>query len=81
MIFFIAQDLEAKELSKSMMGKKTKRLYDRMQHGLQKKQDEINKLNSKREEVAKITKKAKRDADKLPETSEISSKANKKQKR
>lgn len=77
----VTEDLEAKELSKSMMGKKTKRLYDRMQHGLQKKQDEINKLNSKREEVAKITKKAKRDADKLPETSEISSKANKKQKR
>ena len=34
-----------------MMGKKTKRLYDRMQHGIQQKQEAVQKLVSKREEV------------------------------
>ena len=47
--------MEAKELSKSMMGKKTKRLYDRMQHGIQKKQDAVEKLKNKREEVDNVS--------------------------
>lgn len=51
--FFILvfKDDEAKELSKTMMGKKTKRLYDRMQHGIQQKQQSVNRLKSKREEA------------------------------
>jgi pescadillo protein len=34
-----------------MMSKKTKRLYDRMQHGIQKKKDEVDRLKSKRQEA------------------------------
>lgn len=34
-----------------MMGKKSKRLYDRMQHGIQQKQDSVDRLVSKREEA------------------------------
>ena len=34
-----------------MMGKKTKRLYDRMQHGIQQKKDSVQRLESKREEA------------------------------
>jgi hypothetical protein len=73
--------MEAKELSKSMMGKKTKRLYDRMQHGLQKKQDEISKLSSKREEIAQNTRRTKRDADQAPSITDDKNKANKKPRR
>ena len=47
MNYFI-QDQEANELSKLMMSKKTKRLYGRMQHGIQKKKDFVDKLMTKR---------------------------------
>jgi hypothetical protein len=54
-----------KELSKTMMGKKTKRLYDRMQHGINEKKEIINKLEAKRkveegEQAPKQAKKAKK---------------------
>jgi hypothetical protein len=54
-----------KELSKTMMGKKTKRLYDRMQHGINEKKETINKLEAKRkveegEQAPKQAKKAKK---------------------
>ncbi|KAH7468810.1 hypothetical protein PRIC1_010098 [Phytophthora ramorum] len=39
---------ELKELAKTMMSKKSKRLYDRMQYGLGKKADKIQKLEDKR---------------------------------
>lgn len=42
------QDEEANDLSKIMMSKKTKRLYGRMQHGIQKKQESVDVLESKR---------------------------------
>lgn len=54
LIFFdviLIQDDEAKELSKTMMGKKTKRLYDRMQHGIQAKQESVQRLVTKRDEA------------------------------
>lgn len=44
----LLQDEEANDLSKIMMSKKTKRLYGRMQHGIQKKQESIDVLESKR---------------------------------
>jgi pescadillo protein len=34
-----------------MMSKKTKRLYSRMQHGIQKKSDHVQKLVEKREQI------------------------------
>jgi len=39
---------EEAELSKIMMGKKTKRLYGRMQHGIQKKKEFVESLERKR---------------------------------
>mgnify|MGYP003388435085 CR=1 len=33
------------------MNKKTKRLYSRMQYGIEKKQDEVNKLSEKRRKL------------------------------
>jgi len=40
--------MEDKELSITMMNKKTKRLYSRMQYGIEKKQEETQKLVDKR---------------------------------
>jgi hypothetical protein len=34
-----------------MMSKKTKRLYGRMQHGIQKKKDAVERLEGKRKEI------------------------------
>ncbi|KAG7380674.1 mRNA-binding ribosome synthesis protein [Phytophthora pseudosyringae] len=42
---------ELKELAKTMMSKKAKRLYDRMQYGLGKKADKIQKLEDKRVKI------------------------------
>ncbi|KAI9919240.1 hypothetical protein PsorP6_012059 [Peronosclerospora sorghi] len=42
---------ELKELAKTMMSKKAKRLYDRMQYGLGKKADKIQKLEDKRAQL------------------------------
>ena len=44
-------DLEDKELSITMMNKKSKRLYSRMQYGIEKKQNELNKLAEKRKRI------------------------------
>ncbi|POM64310.1 Pescadillo-like protein [Phytophthora palmivora] len=50
---------ELKELAKTMMSKKTKRLYDRMQYGLGKKADKIQKLEDKRVKLEAEKEKAK----------------------
>lgn len=52
------QDQEAAELSKTMMSKKTKRLYGRMQHGLEQKKQQVQSLVQKRErtETKAVTK-------------------------
>ena len=42
------QDEEAKELSKAMMSKKTKRIYGRMQYGIAAKEKAVNVLVEKR---------------------------------
>lgn len=42
-----------KELAKIMMSKKSKRLYERMEHGLQKKADHVEKLVQKRKAIEK----------------------------
>jgi hypothetical protein len=47
---FFWQDEEAKELSKIMMSKKTKRLYGRMQHGINAKREVVSRLLVKRGE-------------------------------
>jgi pescadillo protein len=51
----MTEDEEASKLSQIMMTKKTKRLYGRMQHGIQKKQEGIKNLKKKRELAASNT--------------------------
>lgn len=46
---------EANNLSKIMMSKKTKRLYGRMQHGIENKKAAIRTLESKRESIEAAT--------------------------
>ncbi len=41
------------ELARTVMGKKAKRLYNRMQHGISKKKEKANKLKEKRESIKK----------------------------
>jgi hypothetical protein len=48
--FTLLQDEEA-NLPQIMMSKKTKRLYGRMQHGLQKKRESIDRLVEKRKAI------------------------------
>ena len=52
-IFLISsiQNAEEGDLAKIMMSKKTKRLYGRMQHGIQKKKDAVDRLEEKRKEI------------------------------
>ena len=45
------QEAEARELAKTMMGKKTKRLYGRMQHGIQQKKDAVQVLQDKQQRL------------------------------
>ena len=45
------QSVEDNELAKSMMSKKTKRLYDRMQHGISKKTEAVETLQKKRKSL------------------------------
>lgn len=45
------EELDNKELSMTMMNKKTKRLYSRMQYGIEKKQEETQKLVDKRRKL------------------------------
>ena len=48
---FINQEEEVKELSKSMMNNKQKRLYNRMQHGIAKKKEMKEILETKRKQT------------------------------
>lgn len=45
--------IEKKELAKVMMSKKERHLYDRMQYGIKKKQDEVQNLKRKRTAIEK----------------------------
>lgn len=55
----LTEEEEAKELSKIMMSKKTKRLYGRMQHGIEKKQQAVAQLEMKRQQEVRKAKKTK----------------------
>ncbi|KAF4039524.1 BRCA1 C-terminus domain-containing protein [Phytophthora infestans] len=66
---------ELKELAKTMMSKKAKRLYDRMQYGLGKKADKIQKLEDKRAKIEADKEKPKETA-----TNEVSKKRKRKTK-
>ena len=61
---YLLKQTEADNLAKIMMSKKTKRLYDRMQHGIDKKKEAISNLEKKRDlqssSIEKPVKKAKK---------------------
>ncbi|RLN54098.1 hypothetical protein BBP00_00009106 [Phytophthora kernoviae] len=70
---------ELKELAKTMMSKKSKRLYDRMQYGLGKKADKIQKLEDKRiklEAEKEQTKEAETTSTPVPKKRKRSKKSN-----
>jgi hypothetical protein len=48
MLLFCLQKQEETMLNEGMMSKKTKRLYDRMQHGISKKREFVENLEDKR---------------------------------
>ena len=50
----LKQEQEHAQLSEAMMTKKTKRLYERMQHGISKKQDIIDTLVEKRTQAESV---------------------------
>jgi hypothetical protein len=56
--FLPLQEDEASKLSKLMMSKKTKRLYGRMQHGIEEKKAAVSNLEAKRAAQEKQDKKA-----------------------
>ncbi|CAN0161049.1 unnamed protein product [Pylaiella littoralis] len=45
------EDQEHHEMSRNMMSKKAKRLYGRMQHGLSKRREEVDRLKAKRKKL------------------------------
>ena len=47
----VINTLQDEELAHIMMGKKTKRLYGRMQHGIQKKKEIVDRLTAKRKSL------------------------------
>lgn len=47
------------------MGKKTKKLYQRMQHGIKKKEDAINTLKEKRKQIEESGQQQNQDKKKL----------------
>ncbi|OBA23866.1 Pescadillo [Metschnikowia bicuspidata var. bicuspidata NRRL YB-4993] len=51
-----SEEEEEKELKTIMMNKKLKRLYDRMQHGIEKKDSRVEKLAKKRKQIEKTKK-------------------------
>jgi hypothetical protein len=59
MIRLMKVDEEAM-LSKSLMTKKTKRLYGRMQHGIRAKKEAIDRLETKRQKLENLNKSSKR---------------------
>lgn len=53
------EDEEAAQLAKALMSKKSARLYGRMQHGIQQKQDKVDNLHKKRREIESTREKSK----------------------
>merc|ERR1711957_900515 len=53
------EDEEAAQLAKSLMSKKAARLYGRMQHGIAKKQTQVDNLHKKRREIEDTREKSK----------------------
>jgi hypothetical protein len=76
-----------KMLSQQIMNKKTKRLYDRMQHGIEKKQQKVDTLLQKRkaleekEEEKDTGKLSAKKNDRKPSKSEVKNSNNKKMKK
>jgi hypothetical protein len=66
-----------------MMSKKSKRLYDRMQHGIEKKKESVNRLVAKREdsEIVNIKANAEKKRSRIEDNSNNGSTSTKKQKK